>query len=64
MVDKLFRLPMSDARAQLFDAELYSEVWALVRKLEITYPELTFHSISILMGQCLMKVARYRDESN
>jgi hypothetical protein len=60
----LFPLPMSDARAQLFDAELCSEVWALVRKLEIAYPELTWDAVSILMGQCLMKVARYRDESN
>jgi hypothetical protein len=64
MVDKLFRVPMSDARAQLFDAELFSEAWALVRKLEISYPELTRDKVAILMSQCLMKVARYKDESN
>jgi hypothetical protein len=61
---RLYPLPMSEDRAQSFDTELNNEVWMLVQKLWIAYPELTQDSGRILMGQCLMKVARYKDQSN
>jgi hypothetical protein len=59
-----YPVPMTDARAEAFDREVHERAWELVRDLEIAYPELGDGIAKILVVQCLMKAARYTDQSN